>query len=40
MGAAALLYRWVERPAQETSSRVRFVREERRDAALAAAAAK
>ncbi|HKD45547.1 MAG TPA: acyltransferase [Candidatus Angelobacter sp.] len=40
IGAAALLYRWVEKPAQETSSRLRFVREERRDAALAAAAAK
>jgi peptidoglycan/LPS O-acetylase OafA/YrhL len=40
IGAAAVLYRWVEKPAQELSSRVRFVRADRRDLALAAAAAK
>jgi peptidoglycan/LPS O-acetylase OafA/YrhL len=37
--AAALLYHWVERPAQEMSSRLRFTSTDRRVAALAAAAA-
>jgi peptidoglycan/LPS O-acetylase OafA/YrhL len=37
--AAAALYRWVEKPSQEMSSRVRFVRDDRRAIALAAAAA-
>lgn len=40
IGAATILYRWIEKPAQELSSRVRFVREDRRDLALAAAGAK
>lgn len=41
VGAAAVLYRWVERPAQEMSSRVRFLRADRRvELAPAAAAAK
>ena len=40
VAASALLYRWVEKPAQEMSSRVRFVRMARREVALAAATAK
>lgn len=39
VGGAALLYRWVEKPSQEMSSRVRFVREEPRKMALASTAA-
>jgi peptidoglycan/LPS O-acetylase OafA/YrhL len=39
VAAAALLYRWVEKPSQEMSSRMRFVRDDRRKLALAAAAA-
>jgi peptidoglycan/LPS O-acetylase OafA/YrhL len=39
VATAALLYRWVERPSQEMSSRVRFVRDDHRKLALAAAAA-
>jgi peptidoglycan/LPS O-acetylase OafA/YrhL len=40
IAAAALLYRWVERPAQAMSSRIRFVGDERREVALEAAVAK
>ena len=40
IGAAAVLYRWVERPAQDLSSRVRFVHTRRQDLSLAAASAK
>jgi peptidoglycan/LPS O-acetylase OafA/YrhL len=39
VGGAALLYRWVERPSQQMSSRVRFVRDEPRKIALASTAA-
>src|SRR5262249_10675746 len=38
--ASAMLYRWVEKPSQELSSRMRFARDERGKVALAAAAAK
>ena len=37
VGAAALLYRWVERPAQEMSSRVRWIETAGKQASLAAA---
>lgn len=37
VGAAALLYRWVEKPAQEFSSRVRWAARESKQASLAAA---
>jgi peptidoglycan/LPS O-acetylase OafA/YrhL len=40
VAASAVLYRWVEKPAQELSSRVRFARADRGKVALAAAAAK
>jgi peptidoglycan/LPS O-acetylase OafA/YrhL len=40
VGAATVLYRWVEQPAQDFSSQVRFVRERPRKLALAAAGAK
>lgn len=40
IGASALLYRWVEKPAQELSSRVRFIPASGRDLALATVAAK
>ena len=39
VAAAAFLYRWVEKPSQEMSSRVRFVRDDHGKLALAAAAA-
>jgi peptidoglycan/LPS O-acetylase OafA/YrhL len=39
IAAAAALYRWVEKPAQEMSSGVRFNRDDRRAVALAAAGA-
>jgi peptidoglycan/LPS O-acetylase OafA/YrhL len=39
IAAAAVLYHWVEKPAQEMSSRLRFVRDDRRAIALATAAA-
>jgi len=40
VAASALVYRWVERPSQELSSRLRFTREDRREKlALATAAA-
>jgi peptidoglycan/LPS O-acetylase OafA/YrhL len=40
IGAATVLYRWIEKPAQVWSSQVRFVREHRQELALAAAGAK
>ena len=39
IAAAAVLYRWVEKPAQEMSSRLRFTSSQRRPVELAAAAA-
>src|SRR5262245_50648246 len=39
VAGAALLYRWVEKPSQEMSSRVRFVRDRSREVALASTAA-
>lgn len=39
IAAAALLYRWAEKPAQGMSSRLRFLRTDRSEVALAAAAA-
>src|SRR5262245_1906719 len=40
VGVSAVLYRWVEKPSQELSSRVRFTRGDRAELALATAAAK
>ena len=39
IAAAAALYRWVEQPAQEMSSRLRFTSADRRVAAIATVAA-